>query len=76
MTRREHNEHWGVRRQMTDQVCCSTIGYGELSQYDADCASCWLHHPHIWADHDRMVTAARQDRQNAIDRAARVESVS
>ena len=56
MTRHKHNEKWNSNRQSDDQVHCNLIGYGELSQYDPDCAACWLGHRHNWADHDRYLS--------------------
>lgn len=76
MTRREHNARWNAARQMTERVLCSTIGYGELSQYDPLCASCWLGQSHIWVDHDRMVLAAREASRDAEERAARVAEMA
>jgi len=52
MTRLEHNRHLGANRQPDEYVCCSLCGYGELDQYDARCAQCWLGHSHTWAQHD------------------------
>ena len=60
MTREEHNRRWTVNRQPTDPVHCNLIGYGEISQYDPDCAACWLGHAHTWAAHDRYVLGARE----------------
>lgn len=60
MMRLEHNRHHGADRAPGGVVLCSTFGYGELSQYDPCCASCWLGHGHTWAAHDRMLSAHRE----------------
>lgn len=60
MTREEHNAHFGVDRQPGEQVYCNTLGYGEFSQYDPDCAACWLGHRHNWEKHDRYVLGHRK----------------
>lgn len=52
MTRDKHNRQHGVSRKEGDTVFCNTLGYGELSQYDPECAPCWLGHQHTWAVHD------------------------
>jgi len=52
MTREEHNAAHGVNRQPHESVSCNLFGYGELTQYDADCPACWLGHRHSWAEHD------------------------
>lgn len=52
MTLKEHNEKWKANRKKTDNVFCHTGGYSELSQYDLNCASCWLGHQHTWEHHD------------------------
>lgn len=54
-TRADHNAKWNVTRLPADVVYCHTMGYGEISQYDPDCAACWLGHLHTWDDHDRML---------------------
>ena len=55
MTRLEHNAAWHATRQPTDQVCCNLFGYGEISQYDARCAACWLGTSHTWEKHDSYI---------------------
>lgn len=55
MTLAEHNAKWSVTRLPAESVFCHTLGYGEISQYDPDCASCWLGHLHTWREHDRML---------------------
>jgi len=62
VTREEHNANHGANRQASDPVYCHTLGYGELSQYDPDCASCWLGHRHTWEKHDRSILGAREER--------------
>lgn len=52
MTRAEHNAYWQANRQPNEEVSCNLVGYGELTQYDADCPSCWLGHRHTWSEHD------------------------
>lgn len=59
MTRQEHNAHWGVERQPGETVFCNTLGYGEISQYDPKCPSCWLGHSHTWEKHDASLIACR-----------------
>jgi hypothetical protein len=59
MTRHEHNARHGVNRQSEEHVSCNLLGYGELSQYDPDCAACWLGHAHTWNEHDRLVREKR-----------------
>ena len=56
MTREEHNTHWGSERKAEEDVLCNTFGYGEISQYDAKCPSCWLGHSHTWAQHDASLS--------------------
>lgn len=64
MTREEHNAHHGAARRPEEHVYCHLVcGYGELSQYDPDCAACWLGHAHTWAHHDRSLLAARAARR-------------
>ena len=60
MLRKEHNKHFNATRQPSEQVSCNVSGYGELDQYDADCAPCWLGHAHTWKDHDKYVTKKRE----------------
>ncbi len=62
MTRDEHNRRWGVDRKPGDPVHCNTLGYGEFSQYDPLCPSCWLGHQHTWAKHDRALALTPQER--------------
>ena len=71
MTREEHNARYGASRQPPDPVHCHTLGYGELSQYDPDCTSCWLGHRHTWEKHDRSIQAARRERLRLVIEAAR-----
>jgi hypothetical protein len=59
MTREEHNAAFGVNRQPEEPVSCNTLGYGEISQYDPDCAPCWLGHSHTWEKHDQSIQRAR-----------------
>jgi hypothetical protein len=40
MTREEQNAAFRVNRQSKEPVYCNTLGYGERSQYDPDCAPC------------------------------------
>lgn len=58
----EHNTYWNVNRQPEEEVWCNLFGYGELSQYDADCPCCWLGHNHTWMEHDRYVIESRDQR--------------
>lgn len=55
MLRNEHNEQWNAHRRGDEEVLCSTFGYGEISQYDSRCSSCWLHHSHTWDHHDARI---------------------
>lgn len=55
MLRLEHNKHWQANRQTGESVLCNTLGYGEISQYDSRCASCWLGHDHTWQKHDDSI---------------------
>ena len=55
MLRDEHNRAWGVNRQPHENVYSHLGGYGEISQYDPRCHSCWLGHPHTWEKHDRTI---------------------
>lgn len=59
MLMNEHNAYWGVKRKPEDTVCCNTLVYGELSQYDPECPACWLGHRHTWAEHDAWIGDAR-----------------
>ena len=63
MTREEHNAAHRANRQPDDSVSCNLFGYGELSQYDADCPACWLGHRHNWAEHDEWLVNARKRKQ-------------
>lgn len=58
MTRAEHNAYWRTNRQPHEQVSCNLLGYGEATQYDADCPACWLGHAHTWAEHDAWLAGA------------------
>ena len=83
MTREEHNTAHGVNRQPHESVSCNLFGYGELTQYDADCPACWLGHRHSWAEHDQWLRKAReqqkewerQQRSRLIDDACRAEEL-
>lgn len=75
MTLEEHNKSWKVNRQLHDLVLCHTLGYGEISQYDPLCSSCWLGADHNWARHDRQILERRrQDAEHAAYLAAREDS--
>lgn len=76
MTREEHNAHWKVDRQPEDTVFCNTLGYGEISQYDPECASCWLGHSHTWEKHDASLMGARAAKEEHRRRAAQCRSES
>jgi len=58
MTRVQHNLAFDVRRKPDELVRCHTFGYGELSQYDPACPSCWVGASHTWEEHDRHAVAA------------------
>ena len=60
MLRAEHNRAWAANRQPHEEVCCNLHGYGELSQYDPRCASCWLGHRHPWEKHDESILGQLQ----------------
>ena len=64
MTREEHNAAHGASRQPHESVSCNLFGYGELTQYDADCPACWLGHRHSWAEHDEWLRKARQQQKD------------
>ena len=64
MTREEHNAAHGANRQPHESVSCNLFGYGELTQYDADCPACWLGHRHSWAEHDEWLRKARQQKKD------------
>lgn len=55
MLRYQHNEHFNASRTPKDDVYSMTFGYGEISQYDSRCASCWLGHSHNWEKHDASI---------------------
>jgi hypothetical protein len=56
MKRQEHNRIWMTNREPGEDVLCNTVGYGEISQYDSRCSSCWLGHDHTWDQHDTSIT--------------------
>lgn len=70
MTRQEHNAHWKANRTAAEPVYCNTIGYGELSQYDARCPACWLGHSHAWEQHDASIAAIESMRARDKERMA------